>query len=175
MSQQRGGTRRIDGQSSNLGRRFSSCPRSHGGAARNNRSFIVLRGWWTLVSIEKERSGRGPSPRHGEGTSRGEQKPRWTNGRKKMLEPICSPLFRLLLAPFRPPFVLSFFSQRQNLCYLLVTFIWSPRVLDLSRYSLLLSPPLASLFLGRPFSRSARYHLPTARSLEQPGTSYSGF
>lgn len=50
---------------------------------------------------------------------------------KKMLEPICSSLFRLSGS--------SFFSQGQNLCYLLVTFIWSPPVLDLSRYSLALS------------------------------------
>lgn len=76
-----------------------------------------------------------------------------------------------------PPFVPSFFGQRRNLCYLLVTFIWSPRVLDLSRYSLSLSPslPPTPFSFHFPPPLSAYYHLPTARSLEQPGTSYSGF
>lgn len=71
-----------------------------------------------------------------------------------------------------------FSTPRRNLCYLLVTFIWSPRVLDLS-LSLLsrsLSTLFFSLFISFSFFRLlARYRLPTARSLEQSGTSYSGF
>lgn len=76
------------------------------------------------------------------------------------------------------PLFPRFSTHRRNLCYLLVTFIWSPRVLDLS-LSLLshsLSPfflPLHLLLLL--FRLLCRYRLPTARSLEQSGTSYSGF
>jgi len=92
------------------------------------------------------------------------------------MEPICStPFFFLFLS-------LSFFpcfsTLRRNLCYLLVTFIWSPRVLDLSlglfshSPSTLFSPPLSSSHLLHLLSR---YRLLTARSLEQSRTSYSGF
>lgn len=65
-----------------------------------------------------------------------------------------APLFRPARrpAPFRPLFASSFFTQRQNLCYLLVTFIWSPRVLDLSRPSpLALAAFRSFLFLCLPF------------------------
>lgn len=81
-----------------------------------------------------------------------------------MLEPICSPLSRLLLFFRPPPFVPSFFGQRRNLCYLLVTFIWSPRVLDLSRYSLSLSPSLqlSPFTLPRPFQLTITYQQPAA-------------
>lgn len=71
-----------------------------------------------------------------------------------------------------------FSTHRRNLCYLLVTFIWSPRVLDLSLS--LLSHSLSTLFFSlffsfRFFRPPSRYRLLTARSLEQSGTSYSGF
>lgn len=81
-----------------------------------------------------------------------------------MLEPICSPLSRLLLFFRPPPFVPSFFGQRRNLCYLLVTFIWSPRVLDLSRYSLSLSLSLqlSPFTLPRPFQLTITYQQPAA-------------
>jgi len=90
------------------------------------------------------------------------------------MEPICSSPFSFLFLS------LSFFpcfSQRRNLCYLLVTFIWSPRVFDLSlgllsHSSSTLFPPLSSSRLLRLLSC---YRLPTARSLKQSGTSYSGF
>lgn len=136
---------------------------------------------------------------------------RRTNGRTKTMEPICSAPPSLLSFSFYSfcpyslfPFLLSFtytlllfsfslslsvclslfsrFSTHQpNLCYLLVTFIWSPRVLDLSLGLLSHSP---SAFFPSPFSLPlflylslsvSRYRLPTARSLEQSGTSYSGF
>lgn len=92
------------------------------------------------------------------------------------MEPICSTSFSFLF--LSPSFFPCFSAQRRNLCYLLVTFIWSPRVLDLSlglfshSPSILFSPPLPSCHLLR---LPSRYHLPTARSLEQSGTSYSGF
>lgn len=60
-----------------------------------------------------------------------------------------------------------------------MTFIWSPRVLDLSLGLLSHSP--STLFFPSPFFLSSStfppfcYRLPTARSLEQSGTSYSGF
>lgn len=84
-----------------------------------------------------------------------------------MLEPICSPLSRLLLFFRPPPFVPSFFGQRRNLCYLLVTFIWSPRVLDLSRYSLSLSLPPSSFLLSpspAPFSLLSPTNSPQPRT-----------
>lgn len=104
-----------------------------------------------------------------------EQKSPRTNGRRKAMEPICSTLFSssLFLSLFP-----RFSTHRRNLCYLLVTFIWSPRVLDLSLSLLSHSLPILFSFLFfsfcffRPLSR---YRLPTARSLEQSGTSYSGF
>lgn len=76
---------------------------------------------------------------------------RRTNGRRKAMEPICS------VPPFSippPPLLLSLFlsrfsTHRPNLCYLLVTFIWSPRVLDLS------PGLLSSLTLPRPFFPSS--------------------
>lgn len=167
-----------DGQSSNLGRRFSSRGRERRkgeGWWCGEKQLKLHRGgrWWRFLYRKREERGRVGS----EARVRREQKPvggrRWA--RRKMLEPICSPLSRLLLSFRPPPFVPSFFGQRRNLCYLLVTFIWSPRVLDLSRYSLSLSlfPPPFSFHPPPPLS--AYYHLPTARSLEQPGTSYSGF
>lgn len=69
---------------------------------------------------------------------------------------------------------LCLLTHQRNLCYLLVTFIWSPRVLDLSLGFLSFSTlfPLSPSRRLRPFSY---YRLPTARSLEQSGTSYSGF
>lgn len=70
-----------------------------------------------------------------------------------------------------------FSTQRRNLCYLLVTFIWSPRVLDLSLSLLSHSPStlFSPLFSSHLLRLLSRYRLPTARSLEQSGTSYSGF
>lgn len=96
-----------------------------------------------------------------------------------MLEPICSPLFRPILAPFRPLFVSSFFTQRQNLCYLLVTFIWSPRVLDLSRSSLLHLAASRPPTLCLSFSPSlfhplyVAFHVQLAITYQQPAASNS--
>lgn len=118
--------------------------------------------WWRFLYRKREERGRVGS----EARVRREQKPvggrRWA--RRKMLEPICSPLSRLLLSFRPPPFVPSFFGQRRNLCYLLVTFIWSPRVLDLSRYSL-------SLFLSLLPSAFLLSPSPTPFSLLSPTNS----
>lgn len=75
-------------------------------------------------------------------STRREQKPPRTNGRKKAMEPICSTPFSFLFLSLSISLSLfaCFSTQRRNLCYLLVTFIWSPRVLDLSHGLLSHSP-----------------------------------
>lgn len=80
------------------------------------------------------------------------------------MEPICSTPFSFLFLSLSLSLFPCFSTQRRNLCYLLVTFIWSPRVLDLS-LSLLshspstLFPPLSSFFV---FPLAIAYQQPAA-------------
>lgn len=103
-------------------------------------------------------------------SKRREQKPRRTNGRRKAMEPICSTPFSSLCLS------LSFFpcysTQRRNLCYLLVTFIWSPRVLDLS-LGLLSHTPSTLTTPPPPAPSPIFYVFPLAIAYQQPAASNS--
>lgn len=84
------------------------------------------------------------------------------------MEPICSTSFSFLF--LSPSFFPCFSTQRRNLCYLLVTFIWSPRVLDLSLG--LFSHSLSILF-SLPFPPAIFFVFPLAITYQQPAASNS--
>lgn len=84
------------------------------------------------------------------------------------MEPICSiPFSFLFLSLF---LFLCFSTLRRNLCYLLVTFIWSPRVLDLSLGLLSHSP---STLFSLPFPPPIFFVFPLAIAYQQPAASNS--
>jgi len=100
-------------------------------------------------------------------STRREQKPPRTNGRRKVMEPICSSPFSFLFLSLS--FFPCFSTQRRNLCYLLVTFIWSPRVFDLSLG--LLSHSSSTLF--PPFPLHVFFVFSLAIAYQQPAASNS--
>lgn len=102
-----------------------------------------------------------------ESERRGEKPPR-TNGRRKAMEPICSTPFSFLVLSLS--FFPCFSTQRRNLCYLLVTFIWSPRVLDLSLSLLSHSP---STLFPSSFPLPIFFVFPLAIAYKQPAASNS--
>lgn len=132
----------------------------------------VLRNWRTLVPA-RDGGGTFSSPRKENKSFGG------PSGPTETMEPICSaPPFLLSLFSFTSAHFLSFFhtsqlpplcrfsTHRPNLCYLLVTFIWSPRVLDLSLGLLSHSPstffPSLPLVLSSPLSFAIAHQQPAA-------------
>lgn len=89
------------------------------------------------------------------------------------MEPICSTPFSFLFLSLSISLSLfaCFSTQRRNLCYLLVTFIWSPRVLDLSHGLLSHSP--STLFSPPPFPPPIFFVFPLAIAYQQPAASNS--
>lgn len=106
-----------------------------------------------------------------------EQKSPRTSGRRKAMEPICSTPFFLLSLP--PSFSSLLNPPTKPLLLVSDFYLVAPGFsIYLSVSSLILSRSffLPLLFISFSFFHPlSRYRLPTARSLEQSGTSYSGF
>lgn len=104
-----------------------------------------------------------------------EQKSPRTNGRRKAMEPICSTPFFLLSLPLSFSSLLN--PPTKPLLLVSDFYLVAPgsRFISQSPLSFSLDSFFFLFFSFCFFHPLSRYRLPTARSLEQSGTSYSGF